>query len=313
MFECTCEVDYIPPFMIAILVAKWVSDALSSEGVYDLAQTVLERPFLDPEHALGILKARRLMVAGLVLVDGDGMLHGYLAEGELDFAIHEYSVLKDDESVDLLQGPLSAFVDRTPLTICAKAPMEYAVEMFGKLGLKYLVVIEEGTAKVVVLFSSLHTATTTTASPSQLLSALLCAEPTFESLKGELFVESSDCAEEILLAPSPPELVDAGAIFVVTGEVLKLLLLATPEVGETDDDNVELVDADIKFVNSEPESVLVLSIVTGNTSVNVDPPCAVVIVAVDTEYSIYSDDPGVVEATAALPLVSPPIVTVVVT
>ena len=37
-----------------------------------------------------------------------------------------------------MQGPLSAFVDRTPLTICAKAPMEYAVEMFGKLGLRYL-------------------------------------------------------------------------------------------------------------------------------------------------------------------------------
>jgi len=56
MFECTCEVDYIPPFMIEILVAKWVAHALSSEGVYDLAQTVLERPFLDPEHALGIVR-----------------------------------------------------------------------------------------------------------------------------------------------------------------------------------------------------------------------------------------------------------------
>src|SRR6266536_21655 len=37
MFELTGEVDYIPPFMIAILVAKWVADALSRESVYDLA------------------------------------------------------------------------------------------------------------------------------------------------------------------------------------------------------------------------------------------------------------------------------------
>ncbi|TVY44495.1 H(+)/Cl(-) exchange transporter [Lachnellula subtilissima] len=271
----------------------------------------------NPEASwLSQLKARGLMDAGLVLVDGDEMLHVYLAEGELDFAIYEDGVLKDDEPVDLLQGPLSAFVDRTPLSICAKAPMEYAVEMFGKLGLRYLVVVDEGTAKVVGVIIKkrlvLHTATTTTTSPSQLLSTLLCAEPTFEFLKGELFVESSDCAEEVLLAPSPPELVDAGAIFVVTVEVLKPLLLAMPEVGETDDDKAELADADIKLVDSEPESVLVLSIVIGNTSVNVDPPCAVVIVAVDTEYSIYSDDPGVV-ATAALPLVSLPIVTVVVT
>jgi chloride channel 3/4/5 len=191
MFELTGEVDYIPPFMIAILVAKWVADALSRESVYDLAQTVLGHPFLDPEHALGIvrdkgslveelippaqtmreitvdvgseckvskqllatklsqLKSRGLMDAGLVLVDGNGMLHGYLAEGELDFAIREEGVLKDGEPVDLLEGPLSAFVDRTPLTICAKAPMEYAVEMFGKLGLRHLIVVEEGSGKVV--------------------------------------------------------------------------------------------------------------------------------------------------------------------
>jgi len=191
MFELTGEVDYIPPFMIAILTAKWVADALSSEGVYDLAQTVLGHPFLDPEHALGIvrdegslveelippsqtmkeitvdighnckvsksllstklsqLKARGLMDAGLVLVNSKGMLHGYLAEGELDFAIKTEGILSDDENVDLLEGPLANFVDRTPLTVCAKAPMEYAVEMFGKLGLRHLIVVEEGTGRVV--------------------------------------------------------------------------------------------------------------------------------------------------------------------
>lgn len=190
MFELTGEVDYIPPFMIAILVAKWVADALSSEGVYDLAQTVLGHPFLDPEHALGIvrdegvmveqlippestmreitvnvgakyqtsksllslklsqLRSRGLMDAGLVLVDEKGMLHGYLAQSELEFAVEEEGVMSDDEPVDLLGGPLAAFVDSTPLTICAKAPMEYVVEMFGKLGLRYVIVTEEGSGKV---------------------------------------------------------------------------------------------------------------------------------------------------------------------
>ncbi|KAG9247322.1 chloride channel [Calycina marina] len=190
MFELTGEVGYIPPFMIAILVAKWVADALSSEGVYDLAQTVLGHPFLDPDHALSLvrmteslveelippaqtmaeitviigpegrvsknllskklsqLKARGLMDAGLVLVDEHHMLHGYLAQGELDFAISEAGALPDGDPVNLIHGPLAAFVDRTPLTISAKAPMEYAVEMFGKLGLRYLVVVEEGSSKV---------------------------------------------------------------------------------------------------------------------------------------------------------------------
>lgn len=190
MFELTGEVDYIPPFMVAILVAKWVAEAISSESVYDLAQTVLGHPFLDPEHALGIvrkegvlveqlippertmreitlnvgtrfqtsknllalklsqLKARGLMDAGLVLVDEKGMLHGYLAQGELEFAVETEGVLNGDEPFDLLAGPLSAFVDTTPLTICAKAPMEYAVEMFGKLGLRHIIVTEEGSGKV---------------------------------------------------------------------------------------------------------------------------------------------------------------------
>ena len=88
------------------------------------------------------------MDAGLVLVDDKGMLHGYLAEGELEFAVKEEGVLNDEEPIDLLEGVVAGFIDRTPLTICAKAPMEYAVEMFGKLGLRHLIVVEEGTGKV---------------------------------------------------------------------------------------------------------------------------------------------------------------------
>lgn len=190
MFELTGEVDYIPPFMIAILVAKWVADAISSESVYDLAQTVLGHPFLDGEHALravrdeGVLveelipptrtmreitleisgtykiskallatklhqlKARGLMDAGLVLVNSNGSLYGYLAEGELDFAINTPGVLNDEEEVDMLEGVLSTFVDLTPLTIAAKAPMEYCVEMFSQLGLRHLIVLD-GDGRVV--------------------------------------------------------------------------------------------------------------------------------------------------------------------
>ena len=183
--------------MIAILVAKWVADALEREGVYDLAQTVLGHPFLDLDHALKLvqaenevverlippkqtmleitvdvpkdnmvsrkileqkldqLKSRGLMDAGLVLVQ-DGLLQGYLSEGELDFGLNELGKVWDALcKVRLLGDPqegdfdLSMFVDRTPLTICAKAPMEYAVEMFGKLGLRYLCVVEEGTGRLV--------------------------------------------------------------------------------------------------------------------------------------------------------------------
>ena len=197
MFELTGELEYIVPHMIAILVAKWVADALEKDGVYDLAQTVLGHPFLDADHAMHLvqgqqelvqclippkktmqditvdvpkdnkiskrtlddklekLKERGLMDAGLVLVQ-DGMLQGYLAEGELDFGLNNLGNYWDSTAPIRLLGEaeegdldLSMFVDRTPLTICAQAPMEYLVEMFGKLGLRYICVVEEGSSRVV--------------------------------------------------------------------------------------------------------------------------------------------------------------------
>ena len=107
------------------------------------------------EQKLDQLKSRGLMDAGLVLVQ-DGLLQGYLAEGELEFGLNEVGQMYDASCRVRLLGDvqegefdMSMFVDRTPLTICAKAPMEYAVEMFGKLGLRYLCVVEEGTGKLV--------------------------------------------------------------------------------------------------------------------------------------------------------------------
>lgn len=232
MFELTGELEYIVPHMIAILVAKWVADALGKDSVYDLAQTVLGHPFLDLDHTmhavqeqtpahmverlippkstmdditvvvdkdnkvsrtvlqykLNRLKERGLMDAGVVLVQ-DGMLQGYLGEGELDFALSElgklypenarvrllgeaieealpgddHAVGYDDEEFQQSlanggakkrdEGPsgdmdMTSFVDRTPLSMCEKAPMEYAVECFGRLGLRHLMILEEGTGKL---------------------------------------------------------------------------------------------------------------------------------------------------------------------
>ena len=50
-------------------------------------------------------------------------------------------------SKDILD--LTSFVDRTPLTITATAPMEYVVEMFGKLGLRYLMVTEDVSGRLI--------------------------------------------------------------------------------------------------------------------------------------------------------------------
>jgi chloride channel 3/4/5 len=214
MFELTGQLSYTVPSMLAILVAKWTADAISSEGVYDLAQSLLSHPFLDPDTALSIvrrhkacvevlippqrtmseitvhvpisnkvaltvlkgkldaLRERGLMDAGLVLVQKNGggveVLQGYISQSELEFGLTKLvpsmlmSTQEDDVQVRLLghevdeptsprslEMDLTLFVDRTPLSICAKAPLEYAVEMFSKLGLRYLMVTEEGTGRLV--------------------------------------------------------------------------------------------------------------------------------------------------------------------
>ena len=220
MFELTGQLSYTVPSMLAILIAKWVADAISTDGVYDIAQTLLSHPFLDPDAAIAVarrhnacvqvlvppkrtmdeisvhvppsnkvnidvlrsklntLKRRGLMDAGLVLVQSQGapdrecipVLQGYISQAELEFGLGKLVVPtttmvpgQDEIQVRLLghqienggvspQGlelDLTPFVDRTPLTVCAKAPLEYAVEMFSKLGLRYLMVTEQGTGQLV--------------------------------------------------------------------------------------------------------------------------------------------------------------------
>lgn len=132
------------------------------------------------ERKLNLLKRRGLMDAGLVLVRKDtGMLLGYLAQAELEFGLTDLcggvppncvvklfdeaqhqlmhdSILEAAEPESMPPSPmsgddvldLSSFVDRTPLTLTASAPLEYAVEMFGKLGLRYLMITEEGTGRL---------------------------------------------------------------------------------------------------------------------------------------------------------------------
>ena len=115
------------------------------------------------DQKLQQLKRRGLLDAGLALVQ-HGMLQGYVIEEELDSQLRNLGATCSATSAIRLLGhhkdeafDLSRFVDRTPLTLCAAAPMEYAVEMFGKLGLRYLCVVEEGSGKFVGVSSiSIH-------------------------------------------------------------------------------------------------------------------------------------------------------------
>ncbi|KAI6753887.1 hypothetical protein HG530_013063 [Fusarium avenaceum] len=204
MFELTGEVNFIPPFMIAILTAKWVADAISADGVYDLAQHLQGHPFLDAEAAikkvrdirndegsatvgmlipskdvvdnaivhvgpnhrattsllqskLSNLQNKGLADSGLVFINESGVCHGYVSQHKLETVLH--SIEKTDgmdgsSQVDDFDAALAGAIDRSPMTVPSKAPLEYAVELFGKLGISYLVVTQEDTAKVLGVVST---------------------------------------------------------------------------------------------------------------------------------------------------------------
>ncbi|KAF2088827.1 hypothetical protein K490DRAFT_38172 [Saccharata proteae CBS 121410] len=149
-----CKDDHLGPPLVQELLPP--SHTMAEITVNVPTSNKVPRKLL--EEKLAQLHRRGLMDAGLVLLQNDGMLQGYIAEAELEFGLQNMgSVYSEAVDVRLLGEAvddeevldLSGFVDRTPLTLCAKAPLEYAVEMFGKLGLRHLCVTEEGTGKVV--------------------------------------------------------------------------------------------------------------------------------------------------------------------
>jgi chloride channel 3/4/5 len=110
------------------------------------------------EEKLYYLERRGLMDGGLVFVQHGGVLQGYIAQNELEYGLKELGKeFPEDCDIRVLGNPtgdeaefdLSSFVDRSPVSICATAPMEVGVEIFTKLGVRYLCLTEEGTGRLV--------------------------------------------------------------------------------------------------------------------------------------------------------------------
>jgi chloride channel 3/4/5 len=127
-------------------------------------------PYSVLKGKLDKLRARGLMDAGLVLVQSPSpsitpVLRGYISQAELAFGLESCLAPEEDTPIHLLppftsdhavsssndplptdhvvSTDLSPLVDRTPLSLHVDAPLEYAVEMFGKLGVRYLIISGE--------------------------------------------------------------------------------------------------------------------------------------------------------------------------
>lgn len=124
MLELTGELEYVVPYMVGILVAKWVADLLEPQGVYDLAQAVLGHPFLDGDHALAIAQYSGAVVSDLIPnsvtmaeITLDVPADGYVDRALLEKRLHmlERRGLMDAGLVLVRNGVLQGYLSQTEL------------------------------------------------------------------------------------------------------------------------------------------------------------------------------------------------------
>jgi chloride channel 3/4/5 len=190
MFELTGALTYVLPIMIAVMISKWVGDAISPKGIYESWINFKGYPFLDQrDDATGsipdipasqvmtriedlivitatghtIESLRNLLnthhYRGFPVIDTpkDALLLGYISRTELDFAL--ISAISAPRSLSLdtdayfLHQPLSdpttsldlrPWMDHTPMTLNYKASFQLTVNMFQRLGLRYILYVEKG-------------------------------------------------------------------------------------------------------------------------------------------------------------------------
>ena len=189
VFELTGALTYVLPIMIAVMISKWVGDAISPRGIYESWIHFNGYPFLDnrddnsasvPDvpasqvmtriedlivitatgHTIQSLQdlLKQHPFRGFPVIDNprDALLLGYISRTELDFALHsalETRGLAPDTEAYFSHQPLAdpattldlrPWMDQTPITLNANAGLGLTVNMFQRLGLRYVVFVEKG-------------------------------------------------------------------------------------------------------------------------------------------------------------------------
>lgn len=213
VFELTGALSYVLPIMIAVMLSKWIGDAISKRGIYESWIALNEYPFLDnqddtpaPDLPVSAIMTRfedltclaasdRHTIASIrqilemppkyrgypvISSQHDPVLLGYISRTELEFALqlatkstspasqnsnlqspfsHNYHHLRrqyplpSSTHVHLLHDPsadpstsldLRPWMDQTPLTLSVSSRFQLAVDMFQKLGLRYLLFVDKG-------------------------------------------------------------------------------------------------------------------------------------------------------------------------
>jgi chloride channel 3/4/5 len=189
MFELTGALTYVLPIMIAVMISKWVGDAISPQGIYESWIHFNGYPFLDnrddnsaavPDvpashvmtriedlvvitatgHTIQSLKhlLNENQYRGFPVIDNprDAILLGYISRTELDFALQSALTSRNlpaETETNFSHQPLAdpattldmrPWMDQTPITLNAKASFGLTVNMFQRLGLRYVIFVEKG-------------------------------------------------------------------------------------------------------------------------------------------------------------------------
>lgn len=193
MFELTGALTYVLPIMIAVMISKWIGDAIEEKSIYEAWIHFNGYPFLDnrDDNAASVpdvpasqvfTRIEDLVVItatghtikslqdllnqnayrGFPIIDNphDAILLGYISRTELSFALQSSTSSPRNLPLDTdaffahqpMVDPTSTldlrpWMDQTPITLNARATLQLTVNMFQRLGLRYVVFVERGGLK----------------------------------------------------------------------------------------------------------------------------------------------------------------------
>ncbi|KAF4551550.1 Voltage gated chloride channel-like protein 2 [Elsinoe fawcettii] len=188
MFELTGALTYVLPIMIAVMIAKWVGDAIHQKGIYEAWIQLNGYPFLDNrddrpvpdvpvsqimtrledlvvltatghtiESLETLLRSHRFRGFPVVNNTTDALLLGYISRTELSYALR--TALSSQRGLPMtaecyfshqpLADPsttldLRPWMDQTPITLNSRSGLQLTVNMFQRLGLRYVVFSDKG-------------------------------------------------------------------------------------------------------------------------------------------------------------------------
>ncbi|KAJ4292212.1 hypothetical protein N0V88_005843 [Collariella sp. IMI 366227] len=135
LFELTGSLDYVLPFSLAILVAKWTADAIEPLSIYDLLTEMNSYPYLNNKH-------KPIFTSDLA-----DIVPRVRRERIIDITnspVVPAPSLRTKLEVLHRAGELDGGLPIAPVALDIRSPMDLVYECFVKLGLRYICVLRDG-------------------------------------------------------------------------------------------------------------------------------------------------------------------------